>query len=321
MIKPLLEVKDLCININSLRGKYNLTDNLSFNVYPGETFGIVGESGCGKSVTALSIMRLLSYPLYIGSGEILLDSNNILKISEKEMRRVRGSSISMIFQEPMTSLDPIFTVQDQLMEILQIHRKNTHDEMIIKITDMLKLVGIPRIKDVLTSYPHQLSGGMLQRVMIAMAMMLDPRLLIADEPTTALDVTIQAQILALMNDLKEHYDTSVIIITHDLGVVAETCKRIAVLYAGQIVEQGDTAEVFHNPAHPYTQGLLKSMKTLASKEKLYSIKGTVPSMEDIGSGCRFFARCDFAQDGCEQEQVLRKHSDSHICRCHKAEKI
>ncbi|MCL2006622.1 MAG: ABC transporter ATP-binding protein [Treponema sp.] len=318
MQKPLLEVKDLCINISSTRGNYDLTDRISFDVLPGETFGLVGESGCGKSITALSIMRLISYPLLIKSGEILLDGEDLLKKPEKEMRKVRGKEISMIFQEPMTSLDPIFTVQDQLLEILQIHRKMKQDEMIEKITSILELVGIPRIKDVLLSYPHQLSGGMLQRVMIAMAMMLDPRLLIADEPTTALDVTIQAQILALMNDLKEHFDTSIIIITHDLGVVAETCRRVAVLYAGQIVEQGSSIDIFHNPLHPYTRGLLRSMKTLGSKEKLYSIKGSVPGMGDIGKGCRFFARCDYADEKCTGEQVLTEISPAHICRCYKA---
>lgn len=316
---PLLEVKNLCIDINSSRGKYNLADNISFDVQQRETFGLVGESGCGKSITALSIIKLITHPLFISGGEILFNGQDLLKLSEKEMRRVRGKDISMIFQEPMTSLDPIFTVEDQLIEMLKIHRAMMkREEMLAKITSILELVGISRIKDVLASYPHQLSGGMLQRVMIAMAMLLDPRLLIADEPTTALDVTIQAQILALMNDLKEHYDTSVIIITHDLGVIAETCRRVAVLYAGQIVEQGEASEIFHNPAHPYTQGLLKSMKTLGAKEKLYSIKGTVPSMDGIGSGCRFSARCDYSGDGCEKEQALDEVSTGHLCRCFQA---
>ena len=325
MQEPLLEVKKLAININSSRGEYNLADSVSFSVYPRESFGLVGESGCGKSITALSIMRLINYPLFIKSGQILfnnVESNkmDLLKIPEKEMRRVRGRDISMIFQEPMTSLDPIFTVEDQLKEILKIHRKMEKKEMLEKITGILELAGISRIKDVLASFPHQLSGGMLQRVMIAMAMILEPRLLIADEPTTALDVTIQAQILALMNDLKERYDTAVIIITHDLGVIAETCRRVAVLYAGQIVEQGDAGEIFNSPAHPYLCGLLKSVKTLGNKEKLYSIKGTVPSMEGIKEGCRFMARCDYADSGCEQEQILTSVSEGHICRCYKAKK-
>jgi len=316
MQTPLLEVKSLRIDIDSSRGRYNLADNISFEVYPKETFGLVGESGCGKSITALSIIRLITHPLFISGGEILFNGQDLLGFSEKEMRRVRGKDISMIFQEPMTSLDPIFTIEDQLVEILKIHRKMGREEMLAKITGILELVGISRIRDVLASFPHQLSGGMLQRVMIAMAMILDPRLLIADEPTTALDVTIQAQILALMNDLKEHYDTSVIIITHNLGVVAETCRRVAVLYAGQIVEQGETAEIFHNPLHPYTQGLLKSVKTLGAREKLYSIKGTVPSMEGIGPGCRFMARCDYAGEGCENGQTLETVTDGHACRCH-----
>ena len=313
-----MDVKNLRINISSSRGEYNLADDICFNVHPRETFGLVGESGCGKSITALSIIRLISYPLFINSGQILFDGVDLLKIPEKEMRRIRGRDISMIFQEPMTSLDPIFTIEDQLMEILKIHRQMDRNQMLAKIYSILELAGISRIKEVLASYPHQLSGGMLQRVMIAMAMILDPRLLIADEPTTALDVTIQAQILALMNDLKEHYDTSVIIITHDLGVIAETCRRVAVLYAGQVVEQGDAGEIFHNPAHPYLQGLLKSVKTLGAREKLYSIKGTVPSMEDLSPGCRFMARCDFAGKGCEEEQVLTALSQTHICRCHRA---
>jgi len=320
MQTPLLEVKDLRIDIDSNRGKYNLADDVCFDVYPGETFGLVGESGCGKSITALSIIRLITHPLFINGGEILFNGRDLLKYSEKEMRRVRGKDISMIFQEPMTSLDPIFTIEDQLVEMLKIHRKMARDEMLTKITGILELVGISRINDVLASFPHQLSGGMLQRVMIAMAMILEPRLLIADEPTTALDVTIQAQILALMNDLKEHYDTSVIIITHNLGVVAETCRRVAVLYAGQIVEQGEAAEIFHNPMHPYTRGLLKSVKTLGSRDKLYSIKGTVPSMEGIGPGCRFASRCDFASEGCETGQTLETVSPGHICRCHRAAK-
>jgi peptide/nickel transport system ATP-binding protein len=318
MQTPLLEVKDLRIDINSSRGKYNLADNINFDVYPRETFGLVGESGCGKSITALSIIRLISYPLFINGGHVFFGGQDLLKLPEKEMRQIRGRDISMIFQEPMTSLDPIFTVENQLLEMLKIHRKIARDEMLAKITSILELVGISRIKDVLASYPHQLSGGMLQRVMIAMAMMLDPRLLIADEPTTALDVTIQAQILALMNDLKEHYDTSILIITHDLGVIAETCRRVAVLYAGQLVEQGEAAEIFHYPAHPYTRGLLKSVKTLGAKEKLYSIKGTVPSMEGIVSGCRFLARCDYSGDGCENEQALEAVSAGHLCRCHRA---
>ena len=217
----------------------------------------------------------------------------------------------------MTSLNPVFTVGKQIGEVLLLHQGMTGKQAKQRSIEMLEAVKIPNADQMIKRYPHQLSGGMLQRVMIAMAMILDPRLLIADEPTTALDVTIQAQILALMNDLKEHYDTAVLIITHDLGVIAETCRRVAVLYAGQVVEQGNVSEIFHNPAHPYTRGLLKSMNTLGAKEKLFSIKGTVPSMDGIGRGCRFSARCDFVDDGCKEEQVLKEVSAGHICRCHK----
>jgi oligopeptide/dipeptide ABC transporter ATP-binding protein len=318
MQTPLLEVKDLRIDISGGRGRYNLADDISFTVYPRETFGLVGESGCGKSITALSIIKLISFPLFISSGELLFNGQDLLKLNEKKMRRIRGNDISMIFQEPMTSLDPIFTVENQLIEVLKIHREMPRSEMIVKITKILELVGISRIQQVLASYPHQLSGGMLQRVMIAMAMMLEPKLLIADEPTTALDVTIQAQILALMNDLKEHYDTSVIIITHDLGVIAETCHRVAVLYAGQIVEQGNARDIFHNPFHPYTRGLLKSVKSLSTPGKLHSIKGTVPSMQGIRPGCRFRDRCDDESDGCEVDQGLLAGKEGHLCRCHRA---
>ena len=319
-MQPLLEIKDLHIDLKTHRGSTPLVDGLSLHVMPGETFGIVGESGCGKSVTALSVMQLIGYPLYIGGGEIWFDGKNLLTYSKNQMRRVRGQDISMIFQEPMTSLDPLFTVENQLLEVLRIHyKKMPRADMLARITDMLKKVGISRVEQVLSSYPHQLSGGMLQRVMIAMAMICDPKLLIADEPTTALDVTIQAQILALMNDLKENFDTSVVIITHDLGVVAETCQRVAVLYAGQLVEQAGVEEIFHTPRHPYTRGLLQSVTALGKKEKhLYSIKGMVPSMEDVGTGCRFYDRCDFAKDQCQAPQTLAELAPGHICRCVRA---
>lgn len=314
---PLLEIKNLCINLKTRKGHTSLVDNLSLHVMPRETFGIVGESGCGKSITALSIMQLISYPLTISSGEIWFEGKNLLTYSKNKMRQVRGKDISMIFQEPMTSLDPLFTVQNQLLEVLNIHKKElSYQEKIADITNMLKKVGIARVEQVLNSYPYQLSGGMLQRIMIAMAMICNPKLLIADEPTTALDVTIQAQILALMNELTENYNTSVIVITHDLGVIAETCQRMAVLYAGQVVEEGNVSEVFHTPRHPYTKGLLRSVTSLGQKQKrLYSIKGMVPSMDEIGSGCRFYDRCDYAMDICKNPQMLKERAPGHYCRC------
>ena len=320
MQQPLLDIRNLSIDLRRARGRSTrLVDDLSLTMLPGETFGIVGESGCGKSITALATMQLLSYPLFVSGGRILFGGDDLLLFGKRQMQKIRGRRISMIFQEPMTSLDPIFTVENQLIEILRIHFKDMpHSDMIAKITDTLKKVGIARIEQVLQSYPHQLSGGMLQRIMIAMALICDPALLIADEPTTALDVTIQAQILALMNELKDNFDTSVIIITHDLGVVAETCQRVAVLYAGQVVEQATASELFHHPAHPYTQGLLRSVTALGTEKTLYSIRGMVPAMEDLGSGCRFFERCECAKDICKAPQKLEEIAPGHVCRCLRA---
>lgn len=321
-MQPLLQIKDLEINLKTQKGHTTLVDGIDLHVLPGETFGIVGESGCGKSITALSVMQLLSYPLSIGGGEVWFEGKDLLRYKEKQMKRVRGQKISMIFQEPMTSLDPLFTIQNQLLEILRIHyKKMPKSEMLGRITDTLKKVGISRVEQVLASYPYQLSGGMLQRVMIAMALICDPKLLIADEPTTALDVTIQAQILALMNELKENFDTSVIIITHDLGVVAETCQRVAVLYAGQVVEQATASEVFHNPRHPYTRGLLASVTALGqTNERLYSIKGMVPNMDEVETGCRFYERCEHAGEACLAAQELTEIDPGHLCRCIRAQK-
>jgi len=319
-MQPLLDVKNLEVKLSKRQGTTTLVDGVSFSVYPSESFGIVGESGCGKSLSALSVMRLISYPLNISGGEIIFNGQDLMKLPPKQMRTVRGKEISMIFQEPMTSLDPIFTIENQLMEILQIHFKNMpRNVMLEKIHDVLKKVGIAQVERVIASYPHQLSGGMLQRVMIAMAMICEPKLLIADEPTTALDVTIQAQILALMNDLKENFSASIVIITHDLGVIAETCQRVAVLYAGQVVEQASVSDIFNNPMHPYTRGLLKSVKALGKREKkLYSISGMVPAMDNIGEGCRFYERCDHAGEECLALQDLYESEPGHICRCIKS---
>ncbi len=316
-MNPLLEIKNLSIDLKKRKGHTSLVKDLSLTIMPKETFGIVGESGCGKSITALSIMGLLAYPLFVSGGEMIFNGEDLFSYDKKQLRQVRGRDISMIFQEPMTSLDPLFTIENQLLEVLHIHKKElSYEDKVKNITQMLKKVGISRVEEVLKSYPHQLSGGMLQRVMIAMAMICNPKLLIADEPTTALDVTIQAQILALMNELTHKNDTSVIVITHDLGVIAETCQRMAVLYAGQVVEQGDVVEVFHNPKHPYTKGLLQSVTSLGKKQKrLYSIKGMVPSMEEVGEGCRFYDRCEEKQEKCQKPQQLLEVAPNHFCRC------
>ena len=267
-------------------------DGVSFEVYPGEVLGIVGESGCGKSVTSLSIMRLIAPPGKITEGEILLDGQNLLKFSEDEMTRVRGNRISMIFQQPQTALNPVFQVDDQIGEVLNIHKSLGKDAGRKRAVELLKMVGIPDAERRAEAYPHELSGGMAQRVMIAMALACVPELLIADEPTTALDVTIQAQILDLMRDLRSKMGTSVILITHDLGVVAEMAERVAVMYAGEIVEQADVKALFAQPLHPYTQGLIGSIPILGQiKERLEVIPGSVPNLVNLPPGCRFAPRC------------------------------
>lgn len=312
---PLLSIENLGIELRTDRGSLDLVDDLSLCVYPGETLGIVGESGCGKSITALSILRLIEPPLSVARGRILFRGEDLLACSRARMREIRGNAVSMIFQEPMTSLDPLFTIESQLTEALTFHRSPSRVEARAAVTDILRRVGIARTEGVLASYPHQLSGGMLQRVMIAMAMLCDPALLIADEPTTALDVTIQAQILALMNELQESRGTSILLITHDLGVVAQTCRRVAVLYRGQIVEQGDVEQIFRDPLHPYTRGLLRSVRSLGNAERrLYAIRGTVPS-GPLETGCRFRSRCDEAEAPCKAPQVLQDRGDGHLCRC------
>lgn len=314
----ILEVKDLCIQLKTKKEFFNLTEEISFEVKKGEAFGIVGESGCGKSLTAYSIMGLASSPnLNKGSGEILFEGRDLSNLSKGEMQKVRGKDIAMIFQEPMSALDPLFTIGDQLIEALKIHRKLSRDEMRKISIDILKKVGIPRPESIMDEYPHQLSGGMLQRVVIGIAMINNPRILVADEPTTALDVTIQAQILALMNQLREDYGMALIMITHDLGVIAETCDRVAVFYGGHIVEVADVVNLFHNPMHPYTHGLIKSVETLGNKQdSLYSIPGTVPTIDQMGKGCRFYDRCDKAMNKCKNNRPpLTEHKDGHLCRC------
>ena len=277
MSKRVLDINDLNVGFSSYGETTKIVTDVSFHIDEGETVGIVGESGCGKSMTALSIMRLIKCPPGYIKGEIRLNGKNLLELSERQMCDVRGKDVSMIFQEPMTSLNPVITVGKQLMEVFRSHEKMTREEAWKKSVEALELVKIASPEQRMKEYPHQLSGGMRQRVMIAMALSCRPRLLIADEPTTALDVTIQAQILKLMRNLKETLDTSVMLITHDLGVVREVCSRAIIFYCGQVIEEGPVEELFENPCHPYTQGLLKSLPVMGSRERLYVIPGTVPS--------------------------------------------
>ena len=290
--KPLLEVKNLKTYFYTEDGVVRAVDGVNFEVYPGEVLGLVGESGCGKSVTSLSIMRLIAKPGRVDAGEILLDGENLLNLPEDEMIKVRGNRISMIFQQPQTALNPVFKVGDQLAEVLNVHQAFGKEAGWARAVQLLKMVGVPDPERRAEAYPHELSGGMAQRVMIAMALACVPELLIADEPTTALDVTIQAQILDLMRDLRREMGTSVILITHDLGVVAELAERVAVMYAGEIVEQTDVNSLFDEPLHPYTQGLIGSIPVLGQiKERLDVIPGSVPNLVNLPPGCRFAPRC------------------------------
>jgi len=290
--KPLLEVKNLKTYFYTEDGTVRAVDGVNFEVYPGEVLGLVGESGCGKSVTSLSIMRLISAPGKVEAGKILFDGADLLKLPESEMIHVRGNRISMIFQQPQTALNPVFKVGDQIGEVLSIHQNMGKDAGYKRAIELLKMVGIPDAERRVEAYPHELSGGMAQRVMIAMALACLPELLIADEPTTALDVTIQAQILDLMRNLRENTGTAIILITHDLGVVAEMCERVAVMYAGEIVEQTDVGTLFDQPLHPYTQGLIGSIPILGKlKDRLEVIPGSVPNLVNLPPGCRFAPRC------------------------------
>ncbi|MEP6894287.1 MAG: ABC transporter ATP-binding protein [Chloroflexota bacterium] len=316
--KPLLEVKGLKTYFYTEDGIVRAVDGVNFEVYPGEVLGIVGESGCGKSVTSLSIMRLISKPGRIDAGEILLDGENLLNLTEEQMTKVRGNRISMIFQQPQTALNPVFKVGDQLAEVLNVHQDLGKEAGQKRAVELLKMVGVPDPARRVEAYPHELSGGMAQRVMIAMALACIPELLIADEPTTALDVTIQAQILDLIRQMRKDMGTSVILITHDLGVVAEMADRVAVMYAGEIVEQTDVNSLFDEPLHPYTQGLIGSIPVLGEiKERLDVIPGTVPNLVNLPPGCRFAPRCQarvkYALDICtatkpELEEIKTDHS-------------
>jgi peptide/nickel transport system ATP-binding protein len=316
---PVLEVKGLKTSFFTDDGEVPAVDEIDFYINEGEILGVVGESGCGKSVTSLSIMGLL--PKGIGkivAGEILFKGENIVNASEKRMKEIRGKEIAMIFQEPMTSLNPLFTIGNQMLEAIRIHSKMNKKQAQERAIEILKLVGLPRAKEMMNEYPHQLSGGMRQRVMIAMAMVCNPSLLIADEPTTALDVTIQAQILKLMKDLNKNFNTAIMMITHDLGVVAEVCQRVVVMYSGKIVEEGDVRTIFKNPKHPYTIGLIQSVPDIREKKaRLYSIPGNVPKPGSIRQGCRFAARCEHAFERCFKENpgLYETGEPGHKVRC------
>jgi peptide/nickel transport system ATP-binding protein len=325
--KPLLEVRDLKTHFFNIDGVTRAVDGVSFDLMPGETLGIVGESGCGKSVTALSIMRLL--PARIGrtvGGSVTFDGASLLDLPEEKMRDIRGNRIAMIFQEPMTSLNPVLTVGHQIAESVRIHQGKPKDEARARAAEMLRLVKIPDAERRLDDYPHQFSGGMRQRVMIAMALACNPRLLVADEPTTALDVTIQAQILKLMVELKERTGAAVILITHDLGVVAETCQRVIVMYAGRKIEEAPVTELFDRPAHPYTRGLMASIPRISklhgAQRRLSEIPGIVPNLRDPIAGCAFAPRCGFATERCGAEAPdLRALAGGHVVACHHAERV
>ena len=319
MSETLLEVKDLRTQFK--RGKKDwitAVNGVSFNVNAGEIVGLVGESGCGKSVTLLSVMRLHNERLTKISGSIKFGGKEVLDLTTSEMQSMRGNEMSMIFQEPMSALDPIMRIEDQLAEAISLHNSNmSKAEIHERCVNALKLVGIPEPEMTLRNYPHELSGGMCQRVMIAMAMSCEPKLLIADEPTTALDVTIQAQILALMEDIRNRRNTGILLITHDLGVVAETCSRVIVMYAGNIVEEAPVKELFANPQHPYTEGLIASVPRLGKRlHRLPSIPGSVPDLSVMPEGCRFAPRCKYAQDSCKQKlPELQTVSEGHRCAC------
>jgi peptide/nickel transport system ATP-binding protein len=317
--KPLLSVTGLTTEFQTDEGLVRAVDGVSFDLPPGGTLGIVGESGCGKSVTALSIMGLLPRPNgNIRSGKIHYQGEDLAAADTTRLQRIRGNEISMVFQEPMTALNPVHTIGRQLTEVVAIHTDQSPDEQIRTAVAMLQRVGIPAPELRMTEYPHQLSGGMRQRVVIAIALICEPRLLIADEPTTALDVTIQAQILDLISSLQKDFGMAMIMITHDLGVIAETCEQVVVMYAGQVVEQGSVFDIFDRPKHPYTQGLLRSIPKLTDipKQPLDIIPGMVPSLHDLPVGCRFANRCQHRAADCDDAGlIVDAVTEAHTVRC------
>jgi len=316
--EEILKVKDLSVHFDIEDRVVPAVDGVSFSLTKGESLGLVGESGCGKSVTALSIMGLLQTPpARIVKGEILFKGENLLNKSTEEMRRIRGKDISMIFQEPMTSLNPVFTIGNQITEVIIQHFNLSRKEALSKAIDMLRLVRIPLPEKVIKQYPHQLSGGMRQRVMIAIALACNPELLIADEPTTALDVTVGAQILELLNELKEKLSSAIIMISHDLGVVSEIADWVAVMYAGRIVEYADVHSIFHDPKHPYTRGLLAAVPDIHmdKRQRLKEIKGVVPYPDEIKEGCRFKTRCDYSRKDCILKEPPFFQAGTNLVRC------
>ena len=318
-MEELLRISNLQTHVFTHEGTVRAVNGVDLSIERGRTLGLVGESGCGKSVTALSIMRLIPDPPgKIVDGEILFESVNLFELNEKKMRDMRGSKISMIFQEPMTSLDPVFTIGHEIMETIQLHQGMKKDAARQAAIAALETVGMPDADKQIRNYPHELSGGMRQRAMIAMALACKPSLLIADEPTTALDVTIQAQILQLINELRERFGTSVLLITHDLGVVAEMCDNVAVMYAGYVVEYTDVERLFSNPLHPYTKGLKKSIPRLdVEVARLDTIRGMVPDLLDVPAGCPFNPRCNSCFDRCLHEMpLLREIEQGHLVKCH-----
>ena len=318
---PLLAIRDLRVSFATARGPARAVDGIELTIGAGETVGLVGESGCGKSVTALSILRLIDRPGRIEGGQIEFAGRDLLTLPESEIRAIRGNRIAMVFQEPMTALNPVLTVGYQVAEVAQVHQKLSKRDAWQRAVEMLTLTGIPDPAERAKQYPHQLSGGMRQRVMIAMALVMSPALIIADEPTTALDVTIQAQILELLAELQSRLGTSILLITHDLGVIAETARRVYVMYAGEIVEEADVRTLFAAAHHPYTEGLLAAIPRLGeTRDRLAVIPGTVPAPTDWPTGCRFRDRCPYAWERCAREHPpLYRIGTGHVSRCHLAE--
>ena len=319
MSEKILEIKDERLSFFTPAGEVKALNGVSFSMNQGDVLGIVGESGSGKSVTAYSIMGLTAYPGRLVGGTVWFNGHQIDKMTEKEFRKIRGNEVSIIFQDPMTSLNPVYTIGNQIVEVIRLHTDKNKADAWARAKELLELVGINEPEKRLKQYPHELSGGMRQRVMIAIALACEPKLLIADEPTTALDVTIQAQILDLMKDLQKKTGMGIIFITHNLGVVADICDKVSVMYAGKIVEQGPVDDIFYEPAHPYTKGLLRSMPRVDAKsyERLIPIEGTPVDMLNPPEGCPFASRCEYAKDICHKEvPALKPVGEGHMCACH-----
>lgn len=317
MANNLVEFRNLRTNFYTSGGVVKAVNDVSFSIKEGETLCVVGESGCGKSVTAMSLMRLVSHPGKTVGGQILYKGEDLLQLKERQMRTIRGNEIAMIFQEPMTSLNPVFKIGKQITEPLILHKGMTKQEAKKRAIELIELVNIPRAAQIFDAYPHELSGGMRQRIMIAIALACNPKLLIADEPTTALDVTIQAQILDLMRNIKKEFNTSIMMITHDLGVVAEMADHVVVMYAGKVIEEAPVVELFQNPKHPYTQGLLKAKPVISKRlERLYTIPGQVPNPVELGNNCYFHDRCEHCMQICVDKQPdLQEYENKHKVAC------